>query len=204
MEGNNVILIDPLQTPKTCTVDGCERPYYGKGFCKPCHQWRWKRGLLPKENYPQTVREHIERRTMTVPESGCWLWTGGTNNLLYGHFKVEGKNYYAHRASYELHKGPIPDGYEVCHTCDVPLCVNPDHLFVGTHKDNMSDSARKGRAKQPKFRSDHTAPRSMLTEDQVRMIRADGRGNAELARATGIPSYVIQMVRVLKTYRDVT
>ena len=198
-----MIAIDPFQKPKTCTLDGCDRPYYGKGFCKPCHQWRWKRGLLPDDDSPKTIQEHIERRTMTVPESGCWLWTGGANDNLYGGFTVEGVKYYAHRASFELYNGPIPEGYEVCHSCDIPLCVNPSHLFLGTHKDNMSDSARKGRAKQPKWKSDHTAPRSILTEEQVRMIRNDPRGNAELSRATGIPAHVIQRVRVWRTYRDV-
>lgn len=197
------MLIDPFETPKTCTVDSCDRPYYGKGFCKACHQWHWKRGLLPSQNLPRTVGEHIDARTMTIPESGCWLWTGGANDMGYGSLGIGGKKLYAHRASYEWFHGAIPKGMEVCHKCDVPLCVNPDHLFLGTHKENMSDSARKGRAKQPRFRSDHTAPRSILSEEQVRMIRGDPRSNAELARATGIPSHVIQRVRVRRTYKDV-
>jgi hypothetical protein len=75
------------------------------------------------------------------PNSGCWLWDGWVNGRGYGRF---GKGL-AHRISWELHRGPIPAGMNICHKCDVPPCVNPDHLFLGTQTDNMRDCARKGR-----------------------------------------------------------
>lgn len=79
---------------------------------------------------------------------GCWLWTGAKNSRGYGQTAsgLKGKSKLAHRASYEHFYGPIPDGLYVLHRCDVPHCVNPQHLFVGTAADNMQDAVRKGRA----------------------------------------------------------
>jgi len=75
----------------------------------------------------------------------CWLWTGGIATQGYGVFRVDGKSVSAHRHSYKIHKGEIPDGMHVCHSCDVRNCVNPDHLWVGTATDNMQDMIKKGR-----------------------------------------------------------
>ena len=77
---------------------------------------------------------------------GCWLWVGA-NNERYGLFSCFGRVMKAHRASWHLFVGPIPPGLHVLHKCDNPLCVRPDHLFLGTHVDNMADMARKGRAR---------------------------------------------------------
>lgn len=81
-----------------------------------------------------------------VDKSGsCWLWTGSNKPRGYGQIKVEGKTIFAHRLSWELAYGPIPEGLYVCHRCDVPACVRPDHLFLGTQTDNMADRDAKGR-----------------------------------------------------------
>lgn len=79
--------------------------------------------------------------------NGCWLWTGSISK---GYGKLGAENWYdsplsAHRVSYEMENGKIPDGLFVCHKCDVRNCVNPDHLFLGTAKDNMQDCLSKGR-----------------------------------------------------------
>lgn len=80
---------------------------------------------------------------------GCWQWLGARNNEGYGTIQHCRKKAMAHRVSYELNVGPIPLGLLVCHRCDNRICVRPDHLFVGTIRDNMEDMARKGRARGP-------------------------------------------------------
>jgi len=94
---------------------------------------------------PVSLRAFIERKSVPVPESGCWIWLHGASPSGYG---ISGLKYLdggAHRVSYKAFVGPIPAGYFICHKCDTPPCVNPDHLFLGTHADNMADRQRKGR-----------------------------------------------------------
>lgn len=84
------------------------------------------------------------------PNSGCWIWIGTVVNDGYGFISHNGDPDRAHRCSWKLFKGEIPKGIYVCHKCDTPLCVNPDHLFLGTPLDNMLDKIRKGRGNAPK------------------------------------------------------
>lgn len=106
----------------------------------------------------------------------CWIWTGGVFHCAngdYGRFwlgtKATGKDLYAHRVSFELANGPIPDGVDVCHSCDNPICVNPAHLWPGTHLDNMRDMYKKGRRTAAIGERVGTAK---LTWDRVRSMRA--------------------------------
>ena len=92
------------------------------------------------------MRKTFEERVERIPEVGCWLWTGGMQNMGYGVItNGRGSKKLAHRFSWELHNGPIPEGLHVLHRCDTPLCVNPHHLFTGTAKDNIDDAVAKGR-----------------------------------------------------------
>lgn len=92
-----------------------------------------------------TFDEHI----CPEPNSGCWLWTGMYHSYGYGLYRGEdGKQRYAHRLSYERCFGPIPSGLTVCHKCDVPSCVNPDHLWLGSQADNIRDATIKHRMAQ--------------------------------------------------------
>ena len=83
----------------------------------------------------------------TTIDQGCWNWTAYKNNEGYGRLRAGGEKVLAHRLSYSIFKGEIAEGLFVCHTCDNPACINPEHLFLGTHQDNVSDCVAKGRHK---------------------------------------------------------
>tara|TARA_R100000935_G_scaffold5325_1_gene12269 strand:+ start:22667 stop:23134 length:468 start_codon:yes stop_codon:yes gene_type:complete len=111
----------------------------------------------------------------------CWEWQGGQLRHGYGRFSVGQGEEKAHRYSYALAKGSIPDGMIICHHCDNPPCVNPSHLFLGEHQDNSDDKLQKMR-----HRYGDNSANSKLTEDQVRAIIADPRMQIEIAAAYGI------------------
>ncbi len=104
----------------------------------------------------ETIEQRFSKKYLINEDTDCWEWQNATNNIGYGMFRWKtGKMRTAHRASYELHKGPIPAGLSVCHKCDNPKCVNPDHLWVGTLKDNAQDMVAKGRNARPMLGKKH-------------------------------------------------
>jgi hypothetical protein len=111
-------------------------------------------------------------KKVVVDENNCWLFQGATRKtgLPYGWVTYKNKQMNAHRASWIVANGEIKDGFCVCHKCDVPACINPDHLFLGTHTDNMQDMWQKNRqVLVNKYGEDH--PNSKLTLKQVIEIK---------------------------------
>ncbi len=131
---------------------------------------------------------------------GCWLW-GGAKRLGYGRIRVNGKKVTASRLAYEIHFGPIPAGMLVCHRCDNPSCVRPDHLFLGTHAENVRDMVSKRRHIDGKRRGQENG-NAKLTEAQVLSIRSDLRTQSAIAREYGVGQALVSKIKLGKLWRS--
>lgn len=118
------------------------------------------------------------------PDTGCWEWQRASDGLGYGQLNVDGKRYKAHRFFYEQKYGPIPEGLFLCHRCDNPACVNPDHMFVGTQKDNMRDAALKGRINSHSSHKTH-CPQGHPYEG-ANLIMKNGRRVCRICKNEGL------------------
>lgn len=101
-----------------------------------------------KQKSGSTIKERLEFYSVPEPNTGCWLWLSGSRgpkNHQYGTLTLNKKTISAHRVSYVEYKGPIEKGLSVMHKCDTTLCINPDHLILGTHTENMHDMIKKNR-----------------------------------------------------------
>lgn len=142
---------------------------------------------MPKGVYKRlSLEARFWKKVAKGSGDSCWNWTGSLVRR-YGAFQVNGCLRKAHRISWEIHFGKVPDGLWVLHKCDNPICVRPDHLFVGTNQDNVDDRQAKGRNNPPKG-EDHT--HAKLTEKDVLEIRRlyanGGISYAKLAKRFGI------------------
>lgn len=126
-----------------------------------------------------------------VDTSGeCWIWNGARTRGGYGNLRLNGKYLGAHRLSFQIHKGEIPKGFDVCHRCDNPPCVNPKHLFLGTRFENVLDMQKKGRG-----RRGETAYQSKFTNAQVKEIR-DSYACGGLSQRSIARKYGVQPMRI--------
>lgn len=188
---------------RTCEVENCNRPYNSTGMCQMhLHRVR-KHGDV---NGGQTHAPPEVRFWRFVEKTdGCWLFRR-YGKQRYGSFQPGGRGHptiLAHRYSYEMHHGPIPEGMFVMHTCDNGLCVNPDHLKVGTPLENSADMMRKKRngGRAPKGTDNASA---VLNPDLVRLIRASPMYHAEIGRVLGVSAQTIRAVRSGLTWSHVT
>lgn len=131
-------------TRRTCPVCGTEFVVYPSTTARPGHgQWCSRKCRYGGSTLSERFWQHVTK------SDGCWTfsngggWYGAISTVIDGKKKI----LKAHRVSWELHNGPVPAGMFVCHSCDNPSCVRPDHLWLGTHSNNMKDAMRKGRMK---------------------------------------------------------
>lgn len=142
------------------------------------------------------LRQPIESRLMRtmVERNGCWVWTGAKNRDGYGVLGVGRKQYRAHRVSYMTFCGPIPEGRLVCHKCDTPPCINPDHLFLGTPRDNSQDMVAKGRKHVVRGASHPSIKILPEHHASIREMRAGGRTLKDIAGEYGVTFQTISAI----------
>lgn len=155
----------------------------------------------PTEGLKPSTKERLDTFSIPEPNSGCSLWLGAVTNRGYGKMSVAGCPQLAHRIAYREYNGPIPIGLNVLHRCDTPSCINPDHLFLGTQKDNMADCARKNRHGLGERNSI-----AVLTEEAVREIRqqvVSGSTDRQIAVKFGVHPRTIRDVRTKETWKHI-
>jgi hypothetical protein len=175
-----------------CRVKGCEKDEVVEDLCS-LHYQRLRKGKAldaPLGGKAIPFEKRLLGR-IKITEEGCWEFQGTRSRKGYGRISKNGVHVEAHRASYEHHKEKIPEGMCVCHTCDNPPCINPEHLFLGTHLENMQDAYRKGRMKIPKMEYVRSfLPPEMqvtkLTEEQITRIRNHVGDLKDVATECGI------------------
>lgn len=151
-----------------------------------------------------TINQFLEDKSIPEPNTGCFLWTGPVNYKGYGFGSFEGIRFGAHRMSYIVHNGAIPKGMLVCHNCDQRSCINPNHLFLGTHQDNTDDMMRKGRHKVIDSDRGQLNRFSKLKNEDVLQIRDLGKLGAKaqvIATMFGVTDRNIYDILAEKTWK---
>lgn len=159
---------------------------------------------------PRSLAERLwERVDTSSSPGGCWLWTGATISGRYGQIRrdpvgndVQGKKTTTHRVAWELTYGVIPPGMHICHRCDTPRCVNPAHLWLGTHADNLADMKAKGRAARGE-RSGTARLNTKQVQIIKRLLTSGACGVQELSTLAGVSSSTIDAIKHQKIWRHV-
>jgi len=148
----------------------------------------------------ESIRRFGFRQPIVVDADGCWIWAGTTNGR-YGTLWVGKNRRYAHRHSYVIHKGPIPDGALVLHDCDKALCVNPDHLHLGTQLDNMREASERMR-----LRVGMRNPAARRSVDEIRAVREAveaGESYSSISRRMGIALSNVSLIARRRIWRSI-
>ena len=178
---------------RTCAVDGCATVGQTRRSMCRVHYNHWRRSASPEERRTRTPQELFASKTVRDERTGCLMWTGALDPNGYGRVGVERHTQFAHRVSlaWKLGRALLP-GMDACHTCDTPGCVEPEHLFEGTHQQNVDDATGKQRHAWG-ARNGH----AKLTETQVRAIRAtaaSGQTQRGIAERYGVGQTAISRI----------
>lgn len=144
------------------------------------------------------------RYPIQITDCGCWLFTGGSKNNFHGSLYYKGQPWQAHRLSFALTKGPIPEGLNVLHSCDVGMCIRPVHLFSGTQIDNIADMDAKGRSNRPQPGTKNG--RALLTEQdvfEIRRLAADGMAPILIWEKYNVGQTAIHKIIHRKTWKHI-
>ncbi len=181
-----------------CSI--CGKKVNARGLCDTHYKQHKRAGTLPERTRTahMDISDRMEFLSEPVTESGCRIWTGTINAAGYGTISFKNKPNLAHRLSYELTYGEIPEGMKACHKCDTPSCINPNHLFLGTQRENLEDMARK---KRGAVGNDYN--RSILTDEDVRKIRCDNRLQRVIAEEYGMKRTSIAAIKNGRTWKHV-
>lgn len=187
---------------RMCSVPGCGRKHSVHGLCVSHWSRVRKTGdvqadvpLRHKRPVGLSLSETFDYFMPGIPGADCWEWAGSRNRAGYGVVRMTDSSFPAHRVSYELFIGPIPEGWCVCHRCDNPPCCNPNHLFVGTKDDNNQDKVAKGRNAATLAAEDVTKIRNLYANGGVLQ--------RELAQIYGVARSNISLMISRKTWRHV-
>ena len=190
-----------------CSVEGCTRPVNARGLCSTHYMVQRRAGLLPIGTRARgTLEERFWRYVLKTED--CWIWTGGSKNQKgYCLIQVGGKgskHILAHRLSYTIHHGAIPDGMVIMHSCDNPGCVNPAHLKAGTQSENIIEAFNKGRKvciPPLHFGEKHWSAK--LNEELVRYIRVSDKTPTMLSKELGVGRQSIAKAKQRKTWQHI-
>jgi hypothetical protein len=158
---------------------------------------------MPRKQIPLMVRLWSR---VDCKSDGCWIWNGPVNKAGYGVVGKGGRSggmLLTHRVSWEMLRGPIPDGMNVLHRCDSPPCVNPDHLFLGTQADNVADMLAKGRGNAPTGSRHYRAKLNEQMVLSIRQARREGVAYSILAKQYKVAIATIWHVASYHTWRNV-
>lgn len=187
---------------RECSIENCGNKHVAKGYCDP-HYRKMKRtgsALTPNQIRRGNITLEWFMRRVIVELGGCWEWQGYRDKNGYGHLSVAGHMLLAHRVSYRLHVGQIPDGMCVLHSCDNPPCMNPDHFFLGSRGDNNRDRENKQRGNHARGIRCHTAK---LTESDVLEIRHSDSPYPELSAKYHVHTSTICAAKNRKTWTHI-
>lgn len=199
----------------SCTVCGC--PVFSRGLCSAHYKSKQRSGELKILNRPRAALEDRFWAKVAKTET-CWIWTGGKSFKGYGAIQEAGRGsrgLLAHRVSFELANGPIPDGLYILHSCDNPRCVNPAHLRAGTQSENIAEAYEKKRKISPFSKAENRYqgprpsmpgtknPNSRLSEADVHAIRASTEKPGILAKRFNIIPDYVTLIRKRKVWKHV-